>query len=264
MKWIKALPNLMTLANVFLGMLAILFIVESSERVEISNQLTQNFEITAKPSNFMYLGIAGYLILLAALFDFLDGFVARLLKAQSELGAQLDSLADMVTFGVAPAMIIYKLMESALAIESNGFGASTVKLWPSLLIGVSACYRLAKFNIDTEQIAYFKGIPTPASAILIISLPFILISDTIGVANYLLNYNTLLIITLVISYLMISNIPMLAFKFKNFKIKGNISRYIVLAIGITSIVLYGYIGIPLAFLTYLIISLLSRKQIIQS
>ena len=262
MKWIKSIPNIITLSNAFLGMLAILFIIESSDRVEISNHLKQTFEITAKPNHFMYLGIASYLIILAALFDFLDGFLAKLLKAQSKIGAQLDSLADVITFGVAPSMIMYKLMEQALAINANGFGQNTIKLWPALLIGIASCYRLAKFNSQTKQINYFKGIPTPASALFIISIPFIIISSDKQITRIFLDYNFLLGLTLLVSYLLISNIPMFSFKTNNWKIKDNIYRYTLMIVAFISILIFGYLGAIIIFASYIILSLVFKNKII--
>src|SRR5688500_12458985 len=117
--------------------------------------------------------MASLFIALAAVVDFLDGFVARLFNATSEMGKQLDSLADLVTFGVAPSLIIYQFLRLSYASEENGIEISTFWLIPALLIAAAAAYRLAKFNLDNSQQYDFKGVPTPAVGLLIASLPLI-------------------------------------------------------------------------------------------
>src|SRR6202000_430525 len=118
-------------------------------------------------------GVASLFIGLAALVDFLDGLVARIFNATSPMGKQLDSLADLVSFGVAPGMILYQMLRMSFAGQENGLDVSLVWLLPALLFPCAAAYRLARFNIDESQTYGFKGVPAPAGGLLIASLPLI-------------------------------------------------------------------------------------------
>lgn len=185
------------------------------------------------------------LIVLAGVFDFLDGFVARLLKVSSPIGKELDSLADVVTFGVLPAIIVYQLLMRSVP--------DLVDIWiPNLafLIAVCSALRLAKFNIDPRQSDSFIGVPTPANALLIASLPFI--------AHYypvwepiIVNTTNLLILTAVMSFLMVSELPLFALKFKSFGWWGNEIRYFFLIASLILLILLGVVAVPLVIGLYI-------------
>ena len=152
----KQIPNLFTLLNLLFGCFAIVVILQNGIAIQNTAEGTQLIDIPEK------IWMASFFIALAAVVDFLDGFVARLFNAQSEMGKQLDSLADVVSFGVAPSMILYQFLRMSFAKEENGIEISFVLLVPAFFVAAAAAYRLAKFNIDTSQQYSFKGIPTPA------------------------------------------------------------------------------------------------------
>jgi CDP-diacylglycerol---serine O-phosphatidyltransferase len=206
---------------------------------------------------------ASWLILAAMVFDFLDGFSARLLKAYSDIGKELDSLADVVSFGVAPALILYQiissLLESSISLFTNGLVIKSlaIQLIP-VLMPVCAALRLAKFNIDTTQTTSFKGLPTPANALTVISL---IIADHYAdsaVFNWLTGSPAVLIIlTVVLSLLMVSRIPLLSLKTSHLRFKGNEGRYILMVTVIIALAVFRIAGVALIIPLYLIVSLIS-------
>lgn len=190
-------PNMLTLANLLSGCAAIIFTLQ-----------------------YHAYETAFWLIVAAAVFDFLDGFAARLLKQTSPLGVQLDSLADDVTFGLAPAVVMYDLY-----IHSTSYYGLDPEImgwlkWGVLIIAAFSVLRLAKFNIDTTQSAEFEGLPTPANALMLLSLA--VLAET---GKVVLHQEIILVIALAASLLLISPIRMFAFKFKSFGIRGNELRY---------------------------------------
>ena len=182
----------------------------------------------------------------ACVFDFLDGFSARLLKVASPIGKELDSLADVVSFGVLPGILMRNLL-----IES-GAGALA---WSGLLLVVFAAIRLAKFNIDTRQSDSFIGVPTPAHALFICGLPSLMVLFPAGWFNQI----TLLAITILFSWLMVAPLPLFALKFKNFSWGSNKIRFTFLLASVLLIAFFQAAGVPLAILLYVIISLLFRS-----
>ena len=186
------------------------------------------------------LEIASSLIWLAALFDFLDGLLARSLKAFSDLGKQLDSLSDMVSFGVLPGMILFQLI-----------GTDPLQFL-ALLIPVASAFRLAKFNIDENQSDSFLGLPTPANAILVSGLPFF---ELFPLSNVIL-----IILVFALSILMVSRLPLMALKFKGFGLKGNEIRYIFLVSALALLIFFQYQGITLVILLYLLFSIFGAKK----
>jgi len=208
--------------------------------------------------------IAAYLILLAAVFDFLDGMTARLLNAYSELGKQLDSLADLISFGLAPAIIVYNIMKATILIDklypSNIEGIKLIFLFSIVLIPIFSALRLAKFNIDTRQTTSFIGLPTPANALFFVSIPIISSQNPFDPFLFLIyNKNILLSIIIISSLLLVSPIPMFSFKFKNFKIKDNGIRFIFL--GLVILMLF-FIGSDKASLLGSIIVNLRFKELL--
>lgn len=236
----RYIPNALTLLNLLCGSIAVLFVVND------------NF-ITA--SLFVFSGI---------FFDFFDGFAARKLKVQSDLGVQLDSLADMVTSGLVPGMVMYKLLqivELDWGLKDTSeilFGVSAFSCI-GLAITLASAYRLAKFNIDTEQQTYFKGLPTPANTLLIISLPLILEYQNNDVINaIILNKWFLIAVTILSCYLLNSKIKLFALKFKDYSFKGNSTRYIFIILSAVLLIVLQFAAIPIIILLYIIMSVLDN------
>jgi len=205
--------------------------------------------------------LASLFIGIAALVDFLDGFVARLFNATSEMGKQLDSLADVVSFGVAPAMIIYQFLRMSYANEENGIDISIIYLIPVFILAGASAYRLAKFNLDHSQQYGFKGLPTPAMGLLVASMPMIYwYGEYEFVATLLLNKWFLYAITILLSWLMVSNIPMMAMKFKNFSVKSNLPKLILLIIAVIAVIFLHWIAVPVIFIAYILLSLIYKNS----
>ncbi|WP_204346086.1 CDP-alcohol phosphatidyltransferase family protein [Psychroserpens algicola] len=241
------IPNFVTLLNLFCGSIAVIFAVNN------------NFVAAAI---FVFLGI---------FFDFFDGLLARKLNVQSALGVQLDSLADMVTSGLVPGIVMFKLISisvdapeivSAKAWSSN-FSLSSIELEPIALIGLfitlASAYRLAKFNVDEDQQTYFKGLPTPANALLVLSLPLIIEFQNNNFATALiLNQWFLIAFTLLSCYLLNSKLKLLALKFKDYSFSNNKFRYILIIATVLLLVLFHFIAIPILIILYIILSLLDN------
>ncbi|MFV0541217.1 MAG: CDP-alcohol phosphatidyltransferase family protein [Aestuariibaculum sp.] len=238
------IPNAITLLNLFCGCIAAILAVNN------------NFSAAAL---FVFLGI---------FFDFFDGLAARKLNVQSELGIQLDSLADMVTSGLVPGIVMYKLLLMATGeIEITTHWDMldvNLKLLPllGLCVTLGSAYRLAKFNIDEEQKNYFKGLPTPANALLILSLPLILeFQNSDAINTIIINKWTLLLLTLLSCYLLNANIKLFALKFKDWSLKNNVLRYGFIVLCAVLLLTLKFIAIPIIILTYIILSVLNRKSI---
>ena len=230
---VKQLPNLMTCGNLFCGCLAIVNIFHGRwDHVAI-------------------------LIILASILDFADGFVARLVSNQSEFGKQLDSLADMITFGVVPALVMYHLMLKSqfLVLYDNQLLYRIMKYY-MFIIAVFSGLRLAKFNIDTRQSNYFIGLPTPANTLLIISFAMMVYYNTFGVQRFLLNPWMLVGIASLSSWLLIAEIPLIALKFKNLSWAKNKAQYILLIFSLVMIPLLKFAAIPAIIISYILLSLL--------
>jgi len=226
------IPNAITLLNILSGTLAIYF---------------------AQTTDKLY--IAGFLILLASIFDFFDGFFARLLNAQSEFGKQLDSLADLVSFGLAPTFIMFSLINN---LTDNNY----LQFFSFIIIAFSAI-RLAIFNI-TDQKTEFQGLATPAFAILVASLaisfrfPDTLIN--IETNCFFNNIYSLISITTIFSILLVSNIPMFSFKFKNYSFSKNKTRYTFIAMAIILLTLLYWSAIPFVISIYILISIIKNTS----
>lgn len=203
---------------------------------------------------------ASALVVLAGVFDFFDGLVARWLKVQSPLGKELDSLADVVSFGLVPGMMLFRLLRSAYMQQADVFDVSNINLAPALLVPCLAAYRLAKFNIDTRQTEHFIGVPTPAVGLLVASFPLIILYNPFNLAHYLQNIWVLYAIIVVLCYLMVAEIPMMSLKFKGLKDKGNIPRLILVVLTAASIPLLGFASVPFAFVLYVILSLVVKPR----
>ncbi|MCP4521040.1 MAG: CDP-diacylglycerol--serine O-phosphatidyltransferase [Cytophagales bacterium] len=223
----KHIPNAITSGNLLCGCIGIVLCFEGE------------------------LELAAYLMGLAMVFDFADGFVARLLGVSSPIGKELDSLADMVTFGILPSIIMFHLMEGVTCNSKTCTGIVPSPYYPYLafIIAIFSALRLAKFNVDTRQSDSFIGVPTPANAFLIGSLPF-LIKDFPFIAHP----KILFAIAAIMSFLLVAELPLIALKFKNYSFKDNAFRYILIASSILFLVFFQYAGIPLIIITYILLS----------
>lgn len=232
LKWI---PNVFTLANLGCGMIACWVAAYNIPDFIESDIANKNKWLLVAPSLFIFA---------ASVFDFIDGFAARILKVNSELGKQLDSLADLVSFGVAPAFIIL------------GYGLIGDWSFLGFFLGIFSAVRLAKFNNDTRQSESFLGLPVPSSGLVIASLPFITVTSAL---SFMLNQTFVAILIGVLCLLMVSEIPLIALKFKNFTFKDNFYRYLLLFIALISILIFGFQGISIVILGYVIISVFALK-----
>lgn len=198
---------------------------------------------------------------LAGLVDFLDGLVARLFKVASPMGKQLDSLADLVSFGVAPGMILYQFLRMSFAGQENGMDVSILWFLPALLIPCAAAYRLARFNLDESQQYGFKGVPAPAAGLLIASLPLIAwYSSNQSILAVLGNKWALYGIIVIVAYLMVSKLPLMALKFKDPSIKGNLPKLILALLAVVAAIFLHWLAVPVVFVFYIIVSLATKNQ----
>lgn len=259
----RNIPNFFTLLNLIFGCIAIVLILQVGQSIVILNNETGAYD----PFFPEKLAWGSLFIFLAAVVDFLDGFVARLFKATSKMGEQLDSLSDMVSFGVAPGMILYQLLRLSYAQEENGLDVSFLSLLPAFIFTAAAAWRLAKFNISTDQSNSFRGVPTPSAGLLIASFPLIIWYEYFGMQQLFINKWFLYGVIALISYLMVSNLPLMALKFKDFSGKNNMGRFILIALSavvIVALVLMKKIWLawPIIFVLYVLISLFYKESVI--
>ncbi len=240
---LKQIPNIITSLNILCGCVAILF-------ASSGDLITASF--------FVFLGI---------FFDFFDGLAARLLKAQSEIGLQLDSLADVITSGVAPGVVMFQLLNLSFfhrmqtlteTFSLDGWNVGFMNYMPliGLMIVIGSAYRLAKFNVDTRQTTGFIGLPTPANALLILSLPLILEFQFSDLAQeVILNPWFLIGMTLLSCILLNAEIPLFALKFKTWDFRSNAVRYVFLILCAVLLVLLKFLAIPFIILLYIVLSI---------
>ena len=252
---LKNIPNLFTLLNLFLGCMAIVLILQPTEKMVGLSM--GNLLIVLPPS----ITLATLLMVAAGMVDFLDGFLARAMHASSEMGKQLDSLSDVVTFGVAPSMIMYQLLQMSYLRNSDALEMTMLPLLPAFLLACAAAWRLAKFNIDQRQQLGFIGVPTPITALTVASLPWLVQGDAAGLSEWLLNPWLLYGIILLLSFMMVSEIPIMGMKFKSYSWSQNKVRYVFAAMALLLVVLLQWAAVPLIYLSYVLLSLLFRKQI---
>ena len=240
---IKQIPNIITSLNLLCGCVAIMFAVSGD---------------LVSASFFAFAGI---------FLDFFDGLAARVLNAQSQVGLQLDSLADVVTSGVLPGIVMVQLLSEALtgksldisAIFSDTANSTSIESYLpfiGLLIAVASGYRLAKFNVDTRQTTSFIGLPVPANTLLILSLPLIIsFQASKQITEVILTPWFLIIITLVSCVLLNAEIPLFGLKFKTWNFKDNAVRYLFLISSILLLVVLKFIAIPIIIFLYILVSL---------
>lgn len=226
----KHIPNFITCANLFSGCVGMVF---------------------AFQENLIF---AAYALFLAAIFDFFDGFASRVLKSFSGIGKDLDSLADMVSFGVLPSVILYQLFLQSPQIDK----VSTYLNFSAFLIPVFSALRLAKFNTDTRQAEIFIGLPTPANAILIASFPLIL-QQYPGLSRYILNPYGLTVFIIVMCALLVAEMPLMSLKFKNRDFNRNIYRYLLLLFSAILILFFKFVAVPVVIFIYITLSIIQFK-----
>lgn len=232
---IRFLPNLITLLNLVSGCFA------------ITSAFKGNVQMTI-------VFIAASLI-----FDFADGLIARLLNAYSDLGKELDSLADIVSFGVAPAFLLRWLLSEIVPDDFYGIRLIVVNL-PFVLVAATA-YRLARFNLDAEQSAVFKGLPAPANALLVVAFINMLVTAQ-WINNMSSSVLLMILIALILfqSFILVSTIPMFALKFKNYSLRGNTLRYFFIVISVIAFMLMGFSGFFPVILLYIALSAVQRAK----
>ena len=226
----KHIPNALTCGNLICGIFGILYVFKGD------------------------LITASFLIGIALICDFLDGFIARLLHVSSPIGKELDSLADMVTFGVLPAFMLLKLIEGSCTTGTCTIGlGGFYKPYIALSLAVFSALRLAKFNVDTRQSHSFIGVPTPANGMLVASLPLIIMYQP-EISLYLIQFNVLVIYSVVMSYLLVAEIPLFALKFKNFGWANNQIKYIFLIFSVILLIMLKFVAIPVIIFLYISLS----------
>lgn len=248
----KQIPNLFTLLNLFFGCIAVVYITSPGIIITAGAEGESLIEI---PQQIYRASIC---LALAAVVDYFDGFLARLLGSSSEMGKQLDSLADLVSFGVAPSLIAYQFLRLALAQDMDGLSASWFQLLPVFILPCAAAYRLARFNISAPSSTGFTGVPVPAVGLLFASFPIIYWyapMEQAAVTGLLLNKWFWYAVVLGSSYLMVSTLPMMAFKFSQISFKKLLPLLILVAIGLISAISFGWIAVPIVFIAYVVLSL---------
>ena len=254
----KHIPNLITLLNLFFGCWAIVVTFQSGTMASLDETGDMVIEI---PEQIFY---ASLFIGLAAVVDFFDGFAARLLKVNSDLGKQLDSLADVVSFGVAPSFIVFQFLRLSLASDINALSHNTLLMAPAFIIALAGAYRLAKFNIDPAQTTYFKGVPIPMIGILTAAFPLVYWqSQTTIFSTLLLSPVFWYFYIIIVSYLMVMNRPMLALKNFGSKKKLILPLALVALETIISAYFFKWMAIPFGFIGYCLVSLFYKKIITQ-
>ena len=224
----KHIPNLLTISNLICGCIALYFTFQGE------------------------LVFTAYLIGLAAIFDFMDGAAARLLNISNPLGKELDSMADMVSFGLVPGSVVFHLLEET-PLSQYSFMA--------LVIPIFSAYRLAKFNIDENQNENFIGLPTPANCLVFVSIPLITTFNSESTIAYLFEIpEILLIITILMSLALVSKINMFSLKFKNLKFQDNKFRFFIITISIMLLTWLEFSAIPLIILLYIMMSIVKRTN----
>ncbi|MEJ7767285.1 MAG: CDP-alcohol phosphatidyltransferase family protein [Chitinophagaceae bacterium] len=253
----KQIPNIFTLLNLVFGCFALVFALQT-EAINIyqGEDLSTSFNIPEK------LNYAAICIGIAAIIDFLDGFIARLFKAVSDMGKQLDSLSDMVSFGVAPSVILYQFLRLSFMQEGNAFNISLVWLVPAFVFACAGAYRLARFNLDDLQSLGFQGVPIPAAGLVVASLPIIAHYNYMdGAVNSLfLNRWFLYSLIIVLSYLMISKLPLMALKSKEVGLKSNMPKIVLLILSIMAAFLLQWLAVPVIFVCYIALSLMFKNK----
>ncbi len=255
---VRQIPNGFTLANLFIGCLAIAYLFYDHLYITVVQSGGAVSNIDAEMPR---VAMACYLVYAATALDFVDGFLARALKAQSAMGKQLDSLADLVTFGLVPGLMLYQLTARAYFQGSSAFSVPMLLFASAFLVTLAAAWRLARFNTEEQHGSGFTGLATPAMAGLVASLPMIAESGQAPFAAWLSDQRVVLGITVLLAFMMVSNIPLLGLKVKRFDLKaypwqlgGMLSGWALLFSGIF-VFGWAWATIPICFAWYLLLSL---------
>ena len=224
----KHIPNLLTISNLICGCIALYFTFKGE------------------------LVFTAYLIGIAAIFDFMDGAAARLLNISNPLGKELDSMADMISFGLVPGSVVFHLLEESTLSQYS---------FMALVIPIFSAYRLAKFNIDENQNENFIGLPTPANCLVFVSIPLITTFNSESTIAYLVEIpEILLIITVLMSLALVSRINMFSLKFKNFKLQDNKFIFFLITMSIILLTWLEFSAIPIIILLYIMISIVKTTN----
>ncbi|CAN5665898.1 CDP-alcohol phosphatidyltransferase family protein [soil metagenome] len=231
----KHIPNFLTCLNLFCGCVATVLIFRN------------------------HLEWAGYLVILAAIFDLFDGMAARILKVSSPIGKELDSLADLISFGFVPGAMLFKLLQVNVdTISDNEMMTKAIQFLPFILTVFSAI-RLAKFNLDTRQTDSFIGLPTPASTLFVIALPLILSNDNFGLSRVILNPYFILGISSMMSFLLVAELPLIALKFKTLSWKENSYQFILIIASAILLVVLKFAALPVIIVLYVLLSFIKNR-----
>ena len=233
---LSVIPNSVTLLNLFVGIIAVILLIENS--LDVSDIFI--------------------LTLICIFLDYLDGFIARLLKVQSKFGSNLDSLADIISFGFVPGIIIYNMLKET---HSDSIGSILSSLIPFLgfIITLSSALRLARFSTENKNDGFFRGLPTPANTVLIYSIASIGSSDNFF-SKMIMNYNFLILLSIITSFLLVSRIKLINFKFLDFRLSRlNKIRYLFITFFIVSLLFLKINAIPIAMLLYILSSLVYSR-----
>ena len=224
----KHIPNILTISNLICGCIALSFTFKGE------------------------LVYTAYLIGLAAIFDFMDGAAARFLNVSNPIGKELDSLADMISFGLVPGAVVFHLLEESVLSQYS---------FMALIIPIFSAYRLAKFNVDENQNENFIGLPTPANCLVFVSIPLITTFNSESTIAYLFEIpEILLIITILMSVALVSKINMFSLKFKNLKFQDNKIRFFIITMSIMLLIWLKFIAIPIIILLYIMMSIVKKTN----
>ncbi|MGL4346517.1 MAG: CDP-alcohol phosphatidyltransferase family protein [Chitinophagaceae bacterium] len=257
----KLIPNLFTLLNLVLGFFAIICFLGDEQRVLFFNEETNSLEVRFFSAPII---LGTIFVLLAGVVDVFDGLIARVLKSTSLLGKELDSLSDMVSFGVAPGILLYKMIKISFA--THYLHTPLILFLPVLIFPCAIAYRLAKFNIDNSQSKIFKGMPSPAAGLCIAGLPWATYLP-VSIFQWVYNPFMLYLVIFILSYFVVSKYPMMSLKVAEWRnIKKSWAMYLLIIIGIISFILLSIISVTdinffamsIVFLGYLILSLLVK------
>ena len=233
---LSVIPNSITFLNLFVGIIAVILLIENS--LDVSDIFI--------------------LTLICIFLDYLDGFIARLLKVQSKFGSNLDSLADIISFGFVPGIIIYNMLKET---HSDSIGSILSSLIPFLgfIITLSSAFRLARFSTENKNDGFFRGLPTPANTIMIYSIAIIGSSDNFF-SKMIMNYNFLILLSIIISLLLVSRIKLINFKFLDFSLSRlNKIRYLLIIFFIVLLLFLKINAIPLVMILYILSSLVYNR-----
>ncbi len=232
----KQIPNFLTCLNLFCGCIAVVMIFRN------------------------HLEWAAYMVFVAAVFDLMDGMAARMLKVSSPIGKELDSLADVVSFGFVPGAILFKLLQENVGTISDNEMLTRMFQFVPFIVTLFSAVRLAKFNLDTRQADSFIGLPTPANTLLIVSLPLIIANDRFGLTNFIMNPYFLIGLSLVQSFLLVAELPLIALKFKNFTWKDNSYQFILIIASAVLLIALKFVALPLIIMLYVLLSVVKKSR----